>query len=163
MSKAVRRTTGRGGDSPQIVGTPDNLLEAVEERWGPLEWDLACLAENAVAPNYLTPEDDSLSPHTAWPLGPLCWLNPPYHKIKPWVQKAYLQSLIGCRVIMLIPASVESDWFARFCYGKALVIPLADRPKFKGYKYPAAAPHMLLTFGLDDPSQIMEKPWRWKL
>ena len=156
------RSSSSKTDSPQVVGTPRNFLDAVEERWGKLEWDLATNGENSVAPNFITEEQDSLSPNTPWPRGPLCWINPPYRDIRPWVQKAYLQSCAGSRIIMLLPCSVDSVWFDLFCYGKALTIPLADRPKFDGYENAAAAPHMVLTYGLDELEQAIVRPWRWK-
>ncbi len=124
MSKPPRQ---KPGESKQDYQTPDDLLAALTNRYGPLEIDLAAREDNKVAPVCITPEQDSLI--TPWPKDILAFLNPPFSDIKPWAKKC---SEAGARVIMLTPASVGSEWFAKYCFQKANVIILRPRFAFKG-------------------------------
>jgi hypothetical protein len=48
------------GKSKQDYGTPWELIRAIEARWGKLTIDLAARADNAKAPLFITPEENSL-------------------------------------------------------------------------------------------------------
>ncbi len=130
MRRPPRQKPGR---SRQDDGTPRALLAAVEKRFGKLAWDLAASRSNAKAPNFLTLREDSLSADWRVLPGGLRWLNPPFAKISPWAKKCALESGSGGqRILLLVPASVGSDWFAEHVYPFAYVYALQGRLTFEG-------------------------------
>jgi len=145
----------------QVVGTPDDFLSAVESRWGRLGFDLACDGENNVLgiPGF-TPEENALE--RIWPhvsaRGSWNWLNPPFKNISPWVEKAGSE---GEKVIILVPASIGSRWYAEHVEGKALVIPILGRMTFKGHSSPYPKDMMLIIFGLHGLVG-MQPAWDWR-
>lgn len=143
--------------SETVVCTPPELLAAVEKRFGPLAWDLAATADNAVAPNYITPEEDSLSKNWGQLVGTL-WCNPPFANIEPWVQKAATSRIRG-RVLMLLPAGVGTRWFRRWVVRFADVFILTRRVKFVGQKYVFPKDLLLLDYPTEWP---VVHGWDWK-
>jgi phage N-6-adenine-methyltransferase len=156
------------GRSVQEVGTPRELLDAVEARFGFFGVDLAALKSNRVVGPYCGP--DHHNEHMRDALGLACqwnwsqatglrWLNPPYNNIAPWAEKCAEQSAIGpCRIAFLVPASVGSNWFADHVDGKALVLFLRPRLTFVGHTQCYPKDLILALYG--------EKPgyecWRWR-
>ncbi|HVJ20148.1 MAG TPA: DNA N-6-adenine-methyltransferase [Polyangiaceae bacterium] len=166
MNASIIETERRGhepvqkpGKSFQAYETPRDFLDAVERRFGSLAWDLACTAENAKAPSRITSEQDALavdwSVHCArW----LCWLNPEFGNIAPWAEKCAVESQRGCRILMLTPASVGSNWFQQWVVPYAHVLELSPRLSFDG-KNPFPKDLILSVYmhGLTGRSH-----WRWK-
>lgn len=144
------------GRSEQVVGTPEEFIMAVEERFGHLSVDLAATAENAKAPFHIGPESDSLK--QKWNLydGNL-WLNPPFGHIKPWVKKAS-KTIPSGRILVLVPASVGSNWFADHVWGRARVYFLRPRMMFVGHTAGYPKDLMLLVYGEEPGVEL----WRWK-
>ncbi len=164
----------RPGKSKQDYGTPIELIRAVEKRWGALTLDLAASEHNAKAPYYFTAEDDFLKQDftsgAGLPDGALCWLNPPFENLGPWMAKCAVDAAKGAQIIMLVPASVGSEWFATHVWPCPFskVIALRPRLTFEGCKDPYPKDCMLILWGsrvgLADPE--MGEPkfdiWRWK-
>lgn len=156
------------GRSVQEVGTPREFLDAVEGRFGKIAIDLAALASNRVTQVYCGPDHaktadrDALSPMCQWNWSytdGLRWLNPPYANIGDWAAKCAEQSAIGpCRIALLVPASVGTNWFAEHVDRKALVLFLRPRLTFVGHSSPYPKDLMLAVYG--------ERPgyecWRWR-
>lgn len=124
------------GKSEQSVETPNNFIEAVKARLGITDFtiDLAADATNTKAEKFFTEQDNSLVQE--WPPIGWCWLNPPYGKIEPWVQKAHDSTWDGVKVAMLVPASVGSGWWFEYVSPKAYVTFLNPRLTFVGHKSP---------------------------
>ena len=151
-----------GSDSVQEVGTPRVFLDAVESRFGTLEFDLAANRENTVCgPMFYGPgsglQEDSL--RAWWGNKPLVmWLNPPYSNIAQWAEKCARDRHPEGRIAFLVPASVGSNWFADHVDGKALVLFLRPRLTFVGHTAPYPKDLILALYG--------EKPgyecWRWR-
>jgi phage N-6-adenine-methyltransferase len=120
------------GLSRQDYQTPPEFLEAVKSRLGIRAFaiDLAASAENTAASRFYSEADDSLK--QPWTVGGWGWLNPPFARIEPWVQRAYDQSRIGARVAVLVPAGVGSNWWRDWVHGKALALMLNGRITFVG-------------------------------
>jgi phage N-6-adenine-methyltransferase len=140
--------TQKPGRSRQDYGTPRVFLEAVHQRLGaPLVWDLAATDANAVVPGgrHFTEADDALIQpwhrHPGW-----LWLNPPYARIAPWVQKAYEESLLGARVVVLVPASTGANWWRDWVYRKAHILFLNGRLTFVGTTDPYPKDCALLVY-----------------
>jgi len=161
MSDTLQLKTGASfnrATSKQNYETPPDFVQAVEKRFGKLEFDLACDANNKKADEYFTEFDDSLS--IDWwsaTKGKLCWLNPPFSNIAPWAKKCDRSSL-GCRILFLVPASVGSNWFGEFVINKSLVMALNPRLKFVGARDPYPKDCVLCYYGYDSGFE----QWRWK-
>jgi phage N-6-adenine-methyltransferase len=100
--------TIRRHESSGDIWTPNEFIEAVEANWGPLAVDLAAEKHSAKAPEYITPEVDSLvQDWTEILRGRRGWLNPPYSLITPWAMKCakeYEKSEQN-EIFLLVPGS----------------------------------------------------------
>jgi len=194
MSTAVEqlRLTGPSINrhrSKQDYGTPWSLIRAIEKRWGKLTIDLAATAENAKAPVFISPEENSLLQD--WPerIGDgTAWLNMEFADIAPWVEKCarWLNRPKPClrgSIITLTPASIGCEWFADNCEGRARVVGLRPRLEFEGCHtlFPKGHPRagerkcdiscvgcatypkdcMLMMWGSRFESEPILQTWRW--
>lgn len=117
--------------SNQNVATPREFLKAVEDRFGPITFDLAAHAGNAVARHYFGPGSDAGTDALAcdWPgtgTG-LLWLNPPFKHIEPWAKKCAESRAAGSRIALLVPAAVCTNWFIEHVKDNAYVFELTPR------------------------------------
>jgi hypothetical protein len=141
-------------------------------------FDLAAHKSNCVVPDYYGPDREepgmrnSLSPDSIWqaptpsgkPPRANLWLNPPFDTIAPWAEKCaatsgFTQSrtrVVWQRVLFLVPASVGSEWFAKFCDGEALVLFLRPRLSFDG-KNPYPKDCLLAVYGVQPGYEC----WKW--
>lgn len=153
--------------SEQAVGTPREFLNAVEDRFGRICYDLAATEENRVTPGYIGPGsrhgDDSLAVDWATlptPPRPVFWLNPPFGKIAPFARKCAEQApAIPGEIIMLVPASVSTEWFAEYVHRRALVLAIRPRLTFVGQEDPYPKDLMLAVFGRWIAPGF--ETWRW--
>lgn len=92
----------------------------------------------------------------------LLWLNPPYGNITPWAAKcaetAADPRFLWRTLLLLVPASVDSNWYIEHVHSRAYVMPLSPRIKFVGHPQPYPRPLMLCTFG----GFVGFAPWRWR-
>ena len=122
--------------------TPHEFFENLNKEFH-FDTDVCALPENAKCPNYYSPEDDGLRQN--WTGS--CWCNPPYgRQIGKWVEKAYMSSMLGATVVMLLPARTDTAWFHDYIYGKAEIRFVRGRLKFVGAKYNAPFPSMVAVF-----------------
>lgn len=149
--------------SKQDVETPANFINAVVRRFGALAWDLAASAENAKAPQFFTPQQDSLKQH--WHLIMIegwCWLNPQFGNIEPWVKKCAIESAKGARILLLVPASVDSNWWAYHVHPFAsTVLFLRPRLQFVGHKDPFPKGLALCVYDGHQLAQTIYECWQW--
>lgn len=151
------------GRSVQEVETPDDLLVAVRSLIGipSFTLDLAANGNNAKASWWLGPgsaHPDALAVdwiHVGWG-----WLNPPFSKIAPFLQKAAEAASAGSRIAALVPASVGSEWWAAHVHGHARALALRPRVTFVGHKDPYPKDLALLLYDAAGGTGI--HPWRWK-
>ncbi len=144
------------GKSEQAVGTPPEFLYAVQERFGSIWWDLAATKKNSVSgsrflgPGSSADENALAADWAVLPQAPgdVMWLNPPYGNIRPFVAKAAEQApALRATLVVLVPASVGTEWFARHVHRKALVLALRPRLTFVGSTDPYPKDLMLVVFG----------------
>ena len=85
--------------------TPGHIFEIASQLFGQFTVDLAANEDNAVCDLWLGEEADSLTVPWANYLGRYRkgWLNPPFSKITPWMEKAIEESKQGFQTVMLIP------------------------------------------------------------
>ena len=123
--------------------------------------DLAASTENAVCERFFSAEQDALKQSWVYHLGThqFGWLNPPFARISPWVEKCDEEAEQGARIAVLLPASVGTDWFAKHVAGKAAVLFLRPRLTFGGEKDPYPKDLMLCLY---DGPRTGYAPWDWK-
>src|SRR5687768_9966490 len=113
--------TIRRGQSKQDVQTDPEFMRAVNRRFGALSFDLAASFDNRQHDNYFSKEQDSLVQQ--WHKIPgYLWLNPEFDDIEPWARKCAEESKLGASILLLTPASVGSNWFAKWVIPNAYVL-----------------------------------------
>lgn len=151
--------TVRRHKSVQEVATPEEFMIAIEKRFGEVQFDLAASANNTKATCYFTKEQDALKQD--WhKIGKLCYLNPEFSDIAPWASKCVTESNLGCEILMLVPASVGTNWFRDFVHRKSFVFFLNGRIQFVGHKHPYPKDLMLCAYGFS--GMIGHDIWTWQ-
>lgn len=147
------------GKSKQDWGTPPEFVKAVEARFGRIDFDLAANHSNSLAANYYTEEHDSLTLDWKLPGVLVAWLNPPFADIRPWAAKCESVRSLPRWTLLLVPASVDAEWYWDHVHNKSFVAPLRGRLKFVGADdvYPKSL--MLAAFGFGVSGF---DPWRWR-
>lgn len=143
-------------------GTPRDFIAAVEARFGPIVFDLAASVHNAKASKYWTREDDSLTKSWAriFNAGGNLWLNPEFSDIARYAEKCAEESAQRNGLILLLtPASIGTDWFARHVNRKAFVLGISPRLTFEGCLDPYPKDLMLSVYG---HGLSGFDTWRWK-
>lgn len=154
-------TFNRGG-SNQIRSTPPNFIEAVEKRFGAIDWDLAANESNRVVEDYLGPgsakSEDAFAVDFASFKHGILWCNPPFSDIGKFTDKIAREcrDRIGL-TLFLVPASVDANWF-KTCEENGFVIILEDRITFVGEKDPFPKGLALIVFGYGLTGRAR---WHW--
>lgn len=140
------------GRSVQEVGTPDWFIKLCERTWGPILLDVAASEENHVCETYITKEQDALKqPYWLCEAGGVIWCNPPFAKIRPWVERAEATAMHSV-MLVLVPAAVGSNWWADHVHNKAAVYFIRPRLVFKGHEQGYPKDLALLVYGAEAPS-----------
>jgi phage N-6-adenine-methyltransferase len=161
----MRGASFNRGSSTQDYGTTPDFLAAVAYRFGRIDWDLAANDRNAVCPRYLGPgshvSDDALAVDWLEVVGPrsVAWLNPPFANIAPWAERCARIRDRGSWTLLLVPASVGTNWWAEHVHGKGFAFWLSPRLKFVGCADPYPKDLALVAFGFGVTGS---SPWRWK-
>ncbi len=173
---AGHSTLSNRNESIQDVGT-DKLFFSVVHREFSFAADLAANEHNHKCPVwYGKSEGDTEtaggSLNLPWHrLAGWLWLNPPYKDMEPWARKCQEEAALGAKIAMLVPASVDTDWFEDYVWGKAEVRFLKSRLTFDfiHVKGPNAGkqnvdnypkPLMLVLF--ERGRFPTAAPWNWK-
>lgn len=101
------------------IWTPQVFINAVERKFGLLDWDLAATVQNAKADLFIEQATNSLS--GAWSKlpasqliagrrNPLLFLNPPYANIAPWARKCMEEWKLGAEILLLVPMGSQ-NWY----------------------------------------------------
>lgn len=147
------------GRSKQDYRTPPEFLLAVRRLLGiqAFAWDVAASPENAVAHWYYTQANSGLT--NPWAADGWNWCNPPFGDIEPWVQRAaVLQSTAGVCTAVLIPASVDANYWEKWVHARAAVHFVQGRIQFVGAEYNYPKPLALCLYGW----MAQYRPWRWR-
>ncbi len=72
------------------------------------------------------------------------YVNPPYSKPKPWIEKAIEENKKGKIVVMLLPVDTTTKWFSLLINAKAHVLFFNERLSFNNTKTPARWGNMLV-------------------
>lgn len=108
--------------------TPQDYFDQVAALHGPFDLDACCRPETAKALLYYTKKVDGLA--LDW-FGRV-WVNPPYSEPAKWCEKAANEVAIGraVKVVMLLPAAVDTHWFHDFVVPYARVEFIRGRMRF---------------------------------
>jgi len=174
---ARRMPFQKPGRSRQCYATPPEFIRAVEARFGVLDFDLAATEKNAKAERFFTKQQNALKRQwicKSWP-PIICdkdgylrspkwrfWLNPPYAHLSPWFKKCVDEQnrlTTGC-FIVLVPASVGSDWFRKYVWNNASVYFLDGRICFiRNEPYPK---DLMLCIYRNRRRKTTVNIWEWK-
>jgi phage N-6-adenine-methyltransferase len=153
-----REPRQKPGKSRQDYGTPRVFLDAVERRFGAIDFDLAARADNTVVPAFYSPEDNALVQDWTLPGVRVAWLNPPFGDIEPWARKVAECRNLPRWTLMLVPASVDTLWYERHIHNQAMVWSI-PRITFVGETTPYPKALMLVGAGFGVSGFGV---WRWK-
>lgn len=112
--------------------TPREIVDTLEQEFGRFDLDPCCHRSTAKARRFYTAADDGL----AKPWRGRVFLNPPYSKPGPWLEKARREVADGRAelVVALVPASVDTRWFHEQVQGHAEVRFRRGRIRFIGWQ-----------------------------
>jgi len=130
LSKSFPNHRGHGKYAPDDYRTPEDLYEGLNHRFGPHTLDAAANEQNAKCSDYFTVETNGLFQKWSGNV----WLNPPWHSIDPWVDKAILSAEEGATVTLLLPCRTGTKWFGK-------VIKRADSIHFIRGRVSFTGPH----------------------
>lgn len=100
--------------------------------------------ENHLCDKYYTKEENGLC--KSWKVETV-FVNPPYSKIKQWVEKCYKEyETNGTTVVMLIPSRTDTRYFHKFIYHKAEIEFIKGRLHFSNSKNSAPFPSMIVIY-----------------
>ena len=108
--------------------TPVWLFEYAQSRFGDFDLDVCAALDSFKCQPYYTAEDNSLVQPWAY----LNWCNPPYSNIRPWVEKAALETNLGNRTVMLLPADFSTQWFKLVWEVSSEILVINKRIQFLG-------------------------------
>jgi len=75
------------------------------------------------------------------------FVNPPYgREIPKWIKKGYEESLLGKRVVFLIPSRTDTRWWHDYIMKAQEIRFIKGRLKFQGAKNSAPFPSALVIF-----------------
>jgi len=97
----------------QDWSTPDDLMEALESKFGAFDLDVCATDDNAKAENYITPANNGLKVDW-WEYGVksrLAFCNPPYGQTEVWLTKALDERANGVTTVCVLRASTDTAWW----------------------------------------------------
>jgi phage N-6-adenine-methyltransferase len=106
-------------------GTPQKLFEELNKEFN-FNLDVCASQHNTKCDKYFTLEDDALKQD--WKGRIFC--NPPYSKVKEFLQKAERERGNYEIICFLTFANTDTNWFHDYCLGKAEIRFIKGRLKF---------------------------------
>lgn len=143
MMRKMNRTT-----SIQERTTPQWLLDYIREAFGSkIALDPCHCATALTNPlKAYTEADDGLA--SPWNVDGLVFVNPPYKKVMPWIEKALEETSVNKHIVFLLNACTDTKWFHHALDSGASVCLLKGRLKFGPvFKTTHMYPSILLYFG----------------
>ena len=126
--------------------TPDDLFNELNDKYN-FTLDPASTKDNSKCEKFFTVEENGLI--QSWE-GERVFCNPPYSQVKDWAEKASKEAEKGTLIVMLVPSRTDTIWFHKYVYDKAKIEFLKGRLKFKGGKWSAPFPSMLILWNTDE-------------
>lgn len=115
-----------GDSSRDCWETPEHLFVFLDRLFG-FELDVCAVEATAKCARYFSPEDDALSqvwaPH-------VCWMNPPYSNLEPWLRKAWTEAQAGAVVVALVPPRLDAAYWSAWANRADRRVELQGRVQF---------------------------------
>lgn len=126
--------------------TPQDLYDALNLEFK-FSLDAAATQENRKCLHYISRESDALTAPWFDIVGtkPI-WLNPPYSKIRQFMEKAYREAEKGCTVVCLIPSRTDTRWWHDYVMKAQEIRLIKGRLKFGGSTNSAPFPSAIVIF-----------------
>jgi hypothetical protein len=165
MVETKRKNLQKPHRSRQDYQTPPELVDALEDRFGPFTWDCAASADNTIVPDRFFSKDGISAFDADWSKlftrDDLLFMNPEFGHVQyqwaPLVAR-WTTLLPWLRLVMLTPAAVGSEWYRVYVEDKAMVNALNPRLAFVGEPtYPKDCMVSCFGFGVTG-----FKAWRWQ-
>ena len=125
-----------GGDEWR---TPQVLFDELDKEFG-FTIDVCASPDKPMCEHYYSPEDDGLIQDWQG----VCWMNPPYSQMLPWMRKAYESSLAGTTVVCLVPVRSDLAWWHEYAMRGEIRF-IRGRLHFSG-PYKASFPSAIVVF-----------------
>lgn len=106
--------------------TPPGLFRALDALFR-FELDVCALPETAKCARFFTPAEDALSRDWA---PAVCWMNPPYSDLGPWLEKASMEADRGAVVVALVPPRLDASYWHEWANRADRRIELQGRVQF---------------------------------
>jgi len=127
----------------QDHATPDSFMKYINQMY-PTVFDLAADDRNSKCPRWWNEQANSLDQDWARMYSLLeynskkhaqyYWLNPPFKRVAPWMEKCADASEAGTRIVTLTLASRGTNWYYEWVKPYALSLVLTKRLKLIGEK-----------------------------
>lgn len=126
--------------------TPQDFYDGLAKKYD-FNLDPCADAGNAKCAKFYTQQDDGLSQDWG---GHTVFVNPPYSKVKDWVNKALKESRKpDTTIVMLVAARTDTKFFHEYCTKANQIFFIKGRLKFGGSQNSAPFPSMVVVFGGD--------------
>jgi hypothetical protein len=138
-------TSARTGTGRDDWRTPQCVIDRVLEV-GPIVLD-PCSAPDSLVPaaeRIMLPDDGLEAP---WPAVGLVYVNPPFSRLRPWLERVARWGRIGGETIALVPARTDTRAWQDHATGAAAVCFWRGRIRFVGASAGAPFPTAFLYFG----------------
>lgn len=98
------------GSSPERDdwSSPRALIARLENEFGKFDLDVCASDKNKVCERFFDRTTNGLEQN--WE-GSLIWVNPPYSQKNEFIEKAHREAQKGRKIVMLMPAFTETNWF----------------------------------------------------
>ena len=139
--------------------TPQDLFDLLDKEFH-FTLDAAATRSNTKCTRYLGHTGDSLE--MDWSLlsaDGAVWLNPPYSKIRPFMKKAYEESLNDVIVVCLIPSRTDTRYWHDYVMKAAEIRFIKGRLKFGGATNGAPFPSCIVVFDNRYSREDNDLPW----
>lgn len=161
MLNPIIKNEYKSSDERDIYKTPRDLIDRLNKDIGEITLDACANIENRVCEKFISKEMDALK--TEWTTDGIVFCNPPFSQKDKLVEKAYTESQNGTKIIMLVPASVETQFFKN-CKDKAdWILFLSGRLTFEGIgNYDdtnAKFATMLVFFNIEKNDKLNDLGW----
>ncbi len=100
--------------------TPWDIFYSIQDSGFPFALDVAASQENAKCMFFYTAKENALTQRWAIPRGKFWWCNPDFRLAEQFLAKAYDEMMFGNHGIMLLPPSMETEWFRQGVTEKGL-------------------------------------------
>ena len=148
----MRMPKQKPGRSKQDYETPPEFIEAVESRFGKIDFDLAASLSNTKAPRFFSTElkqTNALASDNDWRelnRVRVAWLNPPFSLIPKFIERAERCRDLKRWTLVLVPGSIGTVWWKKHVLNKAYIDGI-PRLTFVGEPDPYPKDLALLAYG----------------